>query len=183
MIVQTVLLFLSLLLIFYSFYWIITQQLSFFQKNKAPFVPSSAKLAKQAISYWIKVTGSDPAGCHFFEPGCGTGNITRVISQNFNFKSSQGLEKDTPVILWARFLNLFHSKKITIKKADILKENYPTHSVFYCYLLPSLLTTFYHKLKKEKVAGWVISLDFKVIGLKESFSLKRGVKTVWYYRI
>lgn len=117
-----------------------------------------------------------------YDLGCGIGNVGVTITKNFNVRVI-GFEISPLPYLVSKIRSLF-VKNLEVKFKNIKKINLSRANVVYCFLMPELLAKLAPKLKRElKKGSIVISLIFKIKGLRENKIIKLGNKKYYIYII
>ena len=125
-----------------------------------PFVPSDRKRHRTMLKL-ADLKSSDI----IYDLGCGDGRF--VFSAAPHVKKAIGYELSLPLLLWGKFMSIFHSKKAFIRYGDIWKQDYSDATLIFVYLLPKSMKRFYKEIwPKLKPGTRVISNAFQIHDLK-----------------
>lgn len=143
----------------------------------SPSGESPQNLIKKTFSQ-IKIKKTDT----IYDLGSGYGNVIVTIAKNFQPQQIIGFEV-SPLPFIVSKLRTFGRKNIQVNYQNILKVDLTRADIIFCYLWPTLLEKLATKFSKElKQNTVVISLTFKIKGLKEDQIIKINNKKIYLYR-
>lgn len=141
----------------------------------APCVGAGKKIIKKALELAKLKKGEI-----FYDLGCGKAE-SLIIVNNFGVKAV-GFEISPYYYLWSKVRTLPYSN-IDVCYRNIKNVDLSYADVVYCYLMPDFLEKLAPKFKKElKKSARLISISFKVLGLKLIKRVKYANKTIYIYR-
>ena len=142
----------------------------------SPYVSAGGRIIKKALEL-VKIK----KGEIFYDLGCGKADSLIYAANNFGAKAV-GFEISPYYYLWSKVRTLPYSN-IDVRYRNIKNVDLSYADVVYCYLMPDFLEKLGPKFKRElKKSARLISISFKVPGLKLLKKTKIENKTIYIYR-
>ena len=130
---------------------------SFF--TDAPFVP----VKKRVLEIIIDTLKLSPNSV-LYDLGCGDARVLLKANESFKKIKKIGVEKNSVVYLWAKWLTRNTNTKIYCEDANKTQLKNATH--IYLYLLPKIMEKLQSKIINECKPGTrIVSCDFKFTNL------------------
>ncbi len=130
--------------------------------DRIMFLPTSIKKIDKSLLTIVPKYIANTEQTTVVELGCGTGNVLRFLSNNFNFKKIVGVELDFVTNYIAKFLA--NRSNIEIIQKDIFAYKIPTKSMVYCFLGTEVLDKL--KEKGQFDNNLVVCLEFPLTGVE-----------------
>lgn len=120
------------------------------------------------------------SGDIFYDLGCGSGEILKVIADKFNIKAT-GMEISPLPYIKAKIITM-DNKNIHILWHNLLSVDLTDVDVVFCYLLPSMMKKLEKKfIKQMKPGAKLISNSFALPNIKPKQVIQDNMLKLYFY--